>query len=239
LLPNSSEVPGVWTSELQSKPEKAVELLTLNKRAVILARDFWPRYGMFIEEIGRHLSVSSIPELEQSLKLDKAFWSVISIREPQVSKPAFLSMAKRYHVVICEDREEADPNFPSRPPRAEDVQGIFQFVDAYPGEPILVHCLAGLSRSPAVALALIVRGMFNAGWDFNMPTPLVDRAISLLIQIRRKARPNMLFLRLCLERFLPAKEAEDLTMALVNHPTLMENRLAKPPGSHGAYRLGD
>ena len=60
---------------------------------------------MFIEEIGRHLAVSSIPELQKSLKLDKGFWSVISIREPQVPKPEFLGFAKRYHIVICEDRE--------------------------------------------------------------------------------------------------------------------------------------
>ncbi len=194
---------------------------------------------MFIEEIGRHLAVSSIPELEASLKLDKGFWSVISIREPQVPKPGFLSLAKRFHVVICEDREEVDPKVPSRPPRVEDVRGIFQFVDAYPGEPILVHCLAGLSRSPAVALALIVRGMVQKGWDATHPQPLAEHAVDLLLQIRRKARPNVLFLRLCLEQFLPAKEAYDLTAALVNHPVLMENRFVKQPESHSPYRLGN
>jgi len=194
---------------------------------------------MFTEEIGRHLAVSSIPELERSLKLDKGFWSVISIREPQVPKPSFLSLAKRFHVVICEDREEVDPNVPSRPPRVEDVRGIFQFVDAHPGEPILVHCLAGLSRSPGVALALIVRGMLERGWGATRPQPLVDHAVELLLQIRRKARPNVLFLRLCLEQFLPAKDAHDLTVALVNHPVLMENRFVKQPTSDGPYRLGN
>ena len=193
---------------------------------------------MFIEEVGRHLAVSSIPELEQSLKLDKGFWSVISIREPQAPKPGFLSLAKRFHVVICQDREEVDPDVPSRPPRAEDVIGIFQFVDAYPSEPIMVHCLAGLSRSPAVALALIVRGMVQQGWDTANRQPLVERAVELLLQLRRKARPNVLFLRLCLEQYLPAKEAHDLTVALVNHPVLMENRFVKQPESHSPYRLG-
>jgi predicted protein tyrosine phosphatase len=193
---------------------------------------------MFIEEIGRHLAVSSIPELEMSLKLDKGFWSVISIREPQVPKPGFLSLAKRFHVVLCEDREEVDPNIPSRPPRVEDVQGILQFVDAYPKEPIMVHCLAGLSRSPAVALALIVRGMLQQGWDATHPQPLVEHAVEVLLQIRRKARPNVLFLRLCLEQFLPAKEAQDLTVALVNHPVLMENRFVRQPESSSPYRLG-
>ena len=193
---------------------------------------------MFIEEIGRHLAVSSIPELEKSLRLDTGFWNVISIREPLVPRPSFISLAKRFHVVICEDREVVDKDVPSRPPRVEDVEGIFQFVDACPGEPILVHCLAGLSRSPAVALALIVRGMLERGWDATNRQPLAERAVELLLQIRRKARPNVLFLRLGLEQFLPAKDAFDLTVALVNHPVLMENRFVKQPVSHGPYRLG-
>ncbi len=192
---------------------------------------------MFIEEVGRHLAVSSIPALEMSLKLDKGFWSVISIRQAWVPKPSFLSLAKRFHVVLCDDREEVDPDVPSRPPRAEDVRGIFEFVDAYPSEPIMVHCVAGLSRSPAVALALIVRGMVQHGWVATNPQPLVEHAVELLLQIRRKARPNVPFLRLCLEQFLPANEANDLAIALVTHKVLMENRLVKQEESSSPYRL--
>jgi predicted protein tyrosine phosphatase len=183
---------------------------------------------MFIEETGRHLCVSSIPELERSLKLDKGFWNVVSIREPQVPRPDFLRYAKRYHEVICEDREEVDPDVPSRPPRVEDVVGILRFVDAHPGEPVMVHCLAGLSRSTAVALALIVRGMIEKGGDATKPQLLVERAVDLLLQIRPKARPNVLFLRLCLEQFLSAKQANEFTVQLANHPVLIENRFVKP-----------
>ena len=181
---------------------------------------------MFIEEIGRHLAVSSISELDQSLKLDKGFWNIISIREPLVSEPRFLAFARRYHVVICEDSEQDNLNSCSRPPRREDVIGIFEFVDACPAEPILVHCLAGLSRSPAVALALLVRGMVQGGWSVTKTSPLVERSAELLLRVRRKARPNALFLRLCLEQFLSPVEADDLTRQLINHPSLMENRFA-------------
>jgi hypothetical protein len=78
----------------------------------------------------------------------------------------------------------------------------------------------------------IVRGMLQRGWDATNPRPLVERAVELLLKIRRKARPNVLFLRLCLEQFLPAKEAHDLTVALVNHPALMENRFVPQSESH-------
>ncbi len=170
---------------------------------------------MFVEELGRHLSVSSIPELAKSLRMDKGFWNVVSIREPQVLRPDFLRYAKRYHEVICEDREVVDSDGPSRPPRVEDVIGIFEFVDVCPGEPLLVHCLAGLSRSPAVALGFIIRAMVERGWDATKTEPLVVHAVELLLEIRPKARPNVLFLRLCLERFLPPKQAHDLAVQLV------------------------
>ncbi len=185
---------------------------------------------MFIKEIGRHLAVNSITELEKTLKLDQGFWNVISIREPQIPKPDALRFARKFHLVICEDREDEDPDVTSRPPRMEDVVGIFQFLDDCPNEPVLVHCLAGLSRSPAVALAIIVRGMINNGWEATKTSPLVERAVYLLLQIRRKARPNVLFLRLCLGQFLSAENAARLTDGLVNHPLLMANRFARTSG---------
>jgi hypothetical protein len=106
----------------------------------------------------------------------------------------------------------------------------------------MVHYLAGLSRSTAVALALIVRGMSEKGWDMTKTEPLVERAVDLLVQIRPKARPNVLFLRLCLEQFLDPVEARELTVRLVNHPTLMENRFVGPreiAQECGPNRAGD
>lgn len=137
--------------------------------------------------------MSSTPDL------DKGFWNVASIREPQVPRPDFLRYAKRCHEVICKDRENVDPAVPSRTPRTEDIVTIFRFVEGHPGEPVKVHCLAGLSRSTAVALALIVGGMIEKGWKPTESGPLVERAVDLLLHIRRKIRPNALFLRLCLE----------------------------------------
>lgn len=190
---------------------------------------------MFIAELGRHLAVSSIPELERSLKMDAGFWNVISIREPAVPRPPTLRYAKRIHEAIFEDREDVDPNVPSVPPRREHLTGMFRFVDDCPGEPVLVHCLAGLSRSPAVALAIIVRGLLRqqqANEDRRLW--LTESAVALLLQIRPRSRPNTLVLLAGLEQFLPANEARNLMTMLVNHPVLFENRLKATPdeGSH-------
>jgi predicted protein tyrosine phosphatase len=182
---------------------------------------------MFIEELGRHLAISSIPELERSLKRDAGFWNVISIREPAVPRPAFLRYAKRVHEVIFEDRESVDPDLRGAPPRREHLASIFRFVDAHPGEPILVHCLAGLSRSPAVALALIVRALWAHCSDLGAPPKLVEQAVDLLLQIRPPSRPNALVLQIGLQQFLPTNVAHQLMIKLVNHPVLLKNRYEK------------
>lgn len=197
---------------------------------------------MFIEEIGRHLSVSSVSELEASMEMDKEFWNVVSIRGLNMPRPTFLRFARQFHEVLCEDVDGVDATVPSRPLRTEDVVGIFNFVDAHPGEPVLVHCLMGISRSPGVALALILRGMIANGWNAEETTPLVARAVDLLLQIRRKARPNALFLRLCLEQFLPQKQTDALMAELAVHPILGNSKLAKPGkirAIRGPYRLGN
>lgn len=182
---------------------------------------------MFIKELGRHLAVSSIPELERSLKMDAGFWNVISIREPAVPRPLALRYAKSVHEAIFEDREDVDPAVPCNPPRREHLAGMFRFVDAHPGQPILVHCLAGLSRSPAVALALIVRGLLKCGSALDVQPALEEKAVALLLQIRPKSRPNALVLQVGLEQFMRADFAKRLTISMVSHPVLLENRFAE------------
>ncbi len=184
---------------------------------------------MFIKELGRHLAVSSIPELERSLKMDAGFWNVISIREPAVPRPLALRYAKSVHEAIFEDREDVDPDIPCIPPRREHLAGIFRFVDAHPGQPVLVHCLAGLSRSPAVALALIVRGLLQKGTREGEVRCMAAKAVNLLLEIRPQSRPNTLVLQAGLEQFLPADEAGHLVVDFVNHPVLFKNRFKALP----------
>lgn len=183
---------------------------------------------MFIEELKRHLTVSSIPELPRLLDFDKNFWNVVSIREPKVPKPACLMNAKRYLEVFFEDREDL-PDFASRPPRSEDVAVMFEFVDAHPEEPVLVHCLADQSRSPAFALGIIVRGLIQSGWDKDNTQSLVAHASDLLLQVRPQSRPNGLLLKLCFEQFLPEPLAKQLAVSFVRHPPLWENRTTSDP----------
>ena len=228
---NSRRKPASWQSSAVLEAAGAYRLvarlpLTL-ARTPLLQLQFNPPNVMFIEELGRHLAVSSIPELERSLKRDAGFWNVISIREPAVPRPVFLRYAKRVHEVIFEDRENIDPDLRGAPPRREHLASIFRFVDAHPDEPMLVHCLAGLSRSPAVALALIMRGLWKSDHKRGVHLKLTEKSVDLLLQIRPKSRPNVLVLQVGLELFMSADEARPLMVEMVNHPVLLENRFAK------------
>ena len=159
------------------------------------------------------------------MKMDSDFWNVISIREPGMARPPALRCAKSVHESLFEDREVVDADFPCNPPRSEHLGAILRFVDAHPGQPILVHCVAGLSRSPAVALVVIIRGLLTLHPLTNQSV-LVEKAVNLLIQIRAKSRPNCLVLQVGLEQFMLLDQAMRLAIALMNHPVLFRNRSA-------------
>jgi predicted protein tyrosine phosphatase len=68
---------------------------------------------------------------------------------------------------------------------------------------LIEHCQAGISRSAAVALGLIVRGFVERGdLDFE------EEAVKQLLDLRSQAAPNALGLGLFLMTFMSADQAE-------------------------------
>lgn len=179
---------------------------------------------MFLHCLQRHITVCAARDLPLVTKRDPGFWNVVSMMEPELPMPmshGFRQHLKlRFHDVENVDRVEGVVGA-----RWEDLRDVFEFVDGLPGQPILIHCNAGLSRSPAVALGLIVRGLWK-GTDLQAQD-LVAEAVRRLLAIRSKARPNVLVLRLALGQFLEAEEAEALTRQLVNDPRLLANRFLR------------
>ncbi len=106
-------------------------------------------------------------------------------------------------------------------PRTEHIRAIFEFADSLPGQPLLIHCRAGVSRSTAVALAIIVRGMHAGGTALQT---IRDIAPETLLLIRPQAIPNPLMLELAFAEFLPPGTARQLMVEIVNHPVLFANR---------------
>ena len=178
---------------------------------------------MLIDSLQRHLAICAQNDLPKIAKADSGFWNVISIREPERQKIQSHGF-KRIHTVICYDIigvagvEESQ----SGAPREEQLEAIFQFIDTIPQEPILVHCWAGVPRSTAVALVIMIREMHRDGFT---RIEIIEQAPEILLQIRPKAAPNPLMLELGLAQFLPPKEARKLKEELLNHPGLHRNRV--------------
>ncbi len=174
---------------------------------------------MFIEELGQHLQVLSEAEAGSLTQMDRGFWSVVSIHGAG-ERPAPLAQAKRVHYACFDDIEEEGPLAFGQCARADDLAQVFGFMELIGGEPLLIHCVMGISRSPAVALAWICRRL--AGQK-----GLADRAVDCLLRVRPIARPNRLVLRLGLEQFLPVRKAAALTRSLAGHPRLVSNQFAE------------
>lgn len=180
---------------------------------------------MFIDCIQRHLAVCAQLDLPRMAKMDANFWNVVSVREP--SRPQILRQGfKQIHTVIVYDADTKEAEHYEGSlgiPRREHLQGIYRFADATAGEPLLIHCWAGVSRSTAIALSLIARAMHADGYSLD---EIKSEAVTILLAIRRQAAPNPLILAFGLAEFLPPDVAREFVIEWVNHPVLFANRHA-------------
>lgn len=180
---------------------------------------------MILDCLQRHLAVCSQPDLPGWAKDEPDFWNLVSIREPyraQINTAGF----RKIHGIVCHDvigtlgiSEEDQKTLIL--PNADHVRDVFAFADETETEPLLIHCWAGVSRSTAMALGLIVRGMH---WDGYEPEEIAAEAPPLLLEIRPRAAPNALILRLALEEiYRDADLADHLLRELLNHPGFFGN----------------
>lgn len=187
---------------------------------------------MFIEPLQRHLHVCAQIELPRYSKRDPGFWNVVSIREPHRPVPNAAGFRK-IHTMLCLDivgTDGMDESELIHAPRTEHLDDVFRFTDSVLGEPLLVHCWAGVSRSTGVALSLIVRAMHLDGYSED---EIVKEACEILLEIRPQASPNPLVLDIGLSRFMDADSANRLMVRLVNDPALFQNRhKGASPGIH-------
>lgn len=174
---------------------------------------------MFVDCLGRELAVRGQVEAEDLLQREPGRWQVISIREPNHPE-SNLDGALTVHRCIFEDvQTEAGQH--GHGPRSAHVESMVKAVDRQRPGPLLIHCWAGVSRSPAVALTLVVRGLWNQGLDGPM---LTQQALETLRAIRPQAAPNPLVLRLGLQLFAPSSLVKPLSTALLRDPRILANR---------------
>jgi len=178
---------------------------------------------MFLEAIQQHIAVCAQNDLPNYTKRDAGFWNLISIREPsrpQIDPNGFRKIQRSEFDDIA-GLEGLDDSSRWIMPNEEHIREIMSFADSVWGEPILIHCWLGSSRSTAVALALIVRGMHSDGFTTD---EIIKDAPEHLIAMRPRSVPNHLVLTLALKSFLDEETTDHLVNALLHHPVLFSNR---------------
>ena len=111
---------------------------------------------------------------------------VITIEDSLVDEPLRIHQADCPQLVLCFD-DIASPKDGWVLPNKKHVQSALNFADELRGGSLLIHCHAGISRSSAVALAIIAKGL-GAGNE--------KRAFKELETINPNCAPNALVIRL-------------------------------------------
>ncbi len=180
---------------------------------------------MIIDCLQRHLAICSQPDLPAWAKDEPNFWNLVSIREPYRA-PINPAGFRKIHGIVCHDvigtqgMSEEDQKTLILP-NSDHVRGVFRFADETGEEPLLIHCWAGISRSTAMALSLIVRGLYLDGYE---PSEIAEEAPTILLDMRPASAPNALILRLALEEIYRDEEVADaLLKELLNHPGFFGN----------------
>ena len=107
---------------------------------------------------------------------------VITIEDSLVDEPLRINQADCPQLVLCFD-DIASPKDDWGLPSKKHVQSALNFADELSGSSLLIHCHAGISRSSAVALAIIAKGL-GAGKE--------KRAFKELERINPNCAPNAL-----------------------------------------------
>lgn len=155
---------------------------------------------MFIECIQRHLGVCAYKDLGGFAKTDPKFWNLISLLGPEAPDPRKDGFRGHHRACFHDTGSSGAAN--NTLANQEVMRGVLRFVDERPGEPMLVHCLMGISRSTATALVILLRGALANG----TPDP-VSTSIDAIFQIRPQAKPNSFVLLTGLRCFLGEAEA--------------------------------
>jgi predicted protein tyrosine phosphatase len=178
---------------------------------------------MILPPLSRHLAVCSLSEVQRFLDMDKNFWHVISIRDTTRLRLQ-LMQAKKVRPFYFDDAEVVEEGSKWIVISAAQAAEIWQAMDADPAAPLLVHCVAGLSRSTAVAASIIARALHDAGLPLKSIAP---ETVERLLTIRPPACPNGMGLLRMLEQVLPAEAARQIAQEIWEDDRILHNRFVR------------
>ncbi len=139
---------------------------------------YWPEFGI----VPRYFA-------EQLTKQQRDKWNIVSIHD---GVAANLDGAKTVCENFFHDMETQD-----RPEHVlceeKHIRNVLEFAENHLGEAFLIHCHAGISRSTAIGLLIILNQIYNKEKQINYP---VDEALEIVYSINKNMWPNKHVLKL-------------------------------------------
>jgi predicted protein tyrosine phosphatase len=147
----------------------------------------------------------TIMSLAEARSTEKLFTHLISVIEPKYHSiiPDLGIPQERRLLLVCDDTSDPDPDeWSPRPPTKKLVAEGLAFAQSLPEDAsLLVHCYAGVSRSVALAYAVLCQAY---------PTKNEKSVLHQVLMLRRSAIPNPLIVAYAdelLERYGHMNEA--------------------------------
>jgi predicted protein tyrosine phosphatase len=123
-------------------------------------------------------------------------WNILSIRGRTSESPLSFPGARRVKTLNFDDVREDNPEEGIFAATTEDIEQAVAFAREAAGEPLLIHCVAGVSRSTALAWIILYDQFKGEG--------AVRRSFQIVRNLRPILQPNELILRLGVEILVPA-----------------------------------
>lgn len=140
---------------------------------------------MILPPLTGHLAVCSLAEVPRILSADHDFRHVLSLRDPARPMPHLLGTrsVRAFYFDEVEIVQEGEGSGAILFSEAQS-QGLWRHVEPIPVQPLLIHCVAGLSRSTAVTAAIIARAL---DWEGLSPASVAHETVDRLLQVRPPA----------------------------------------------------
>jgi predicted protein tyrosine phosphatase len=150
---------------------------------------------MDIELFKRKMKIVGVEEALRLSQAELAGWNILSICGRMEAPLSFREArsTKNLHFDDVEGDCPEDGEFAARP---EDIQEALAFAREIDGEPLLIHCVAGISRSTALAWIIIydrLKGKPDA----------VRQSFEIVRKLRPILSPNPHVLRLGVKALTP------------------------------------
>ena len=170
------------------------------------------------------LRIASVAEVVRLTPRELSEWHILSVRGRMNDEALHLPGVKSVVTVFFDDVEADFPEDRLFAARPEDIRKALDYAREVGDEPLLIHCYAGVSRSPALAWVLVYARLLER-------RNAVREAFEMVREIRPVMLPNRHVLRLGVKALVPPADQNGILRQFQQ----CLNELNYPPEIHLPY----